>query len=314
MNEKKLITGGVLGVICLITLICSISIVPTGSTGVRVRMGQVQDETIEAGVHLKIPFFESIKKVNNKQCEASYDGQLWCESSEQTPVYYENVTLSYQIAPSASVWLYKNVNKNIINDGKALITPNIVSSAMKNASVQLVTRDVTKRACIEPLATKELQASLDEKYGEGAVTIVKLSIGNADFEPAYNEVIAQRQSAQITYEKQQIENKTAIEKAEADAQKKKIDAEGDAEAAKAKAAGEAEAIKTKADAQAEANRKLQESLTGEIITNNFINKWDGELPKVQGNEGLILDASEFIKSGASSNPAPSALAPTTEGN
>lgn len=306
---KKGIKAVVVGIFAIITIFNSFSIVSSGETGVRIRVGQVQEETLEAGLHLKIPYFESIKKVSNKQTDVTYDGKCWCESSEQVPVYYEAVALSYQIAPSASVWLYKNVNKNIINDGKSLIKENIVASALKNASVQLPTRDVTKRACIEPLATKELQASLDEKYGEGNVTVVKLSIGNADFEPAYNDVIAQRQSAQITYEKQQIENKTAIEKANADAEKlkidaeaeaakKKIDAEAEAEATKTKAEGEAEAIKAKADAQAEANEKLQKSLTSEIITNNYINKWDGELPKVQSGDGLILDASEFIKSGS----------------
>lgn len=300
MDMKKSIICGSLGVACLITALCSIRIVPTGETGIRVRLGQVQEETLDAGLHLKIPFIETIKKVNNKQIEADYTGQLWCESSEQVQVEYDGITLSYQISPSASVWLYKNVSANISTDSNALIPTTIVSSAMKNASIQLTTRDVTNRACIEPLAAKELQKALDEKYGEGKVSVVKLSIANANFEQEYNDVIAQRQAAQITYEKQQIENKTAIEKAEADAEKKRIDAEGEAEAMKAKAEGEAEAIKTQADAQAEANEKLQKSLTGEIITNTFIEKWNGELPKVQGSDGTIIDISELIKASTNS--------------
>lgn len=307
LNIKRVVIAGVIGVTALITVFGSFTVIPSGSTGVVTRMGQVQEEALTEGVHLKIPFIDSVKKVDNKQQDISYDGQVWCESSEQTPVFYENISLSYQISPNASVWLYRNVSKNVINDGKALITPSVLSSAVKNASVQLVTRDVTKRASIEPLAQKELQASLDEKYGEGAVTVVKLSIGNADFEAEYNKVIAERQSAQILYEKQQIENKTAIEKAEADAEKAKIDAdaeaavaktkaEGEAEAIKAKAEGEAEAIKTKADAQTEANKKLQESLTKDIITKDFIEKWNGELPKVQGDGDYMLDISDLTKS------------------
>lgn len=291
---KKGVAAAALGIFGIVSLICSITVVPSGYTGVKSRMGQIQDEAVTSGVHFHLPFFETIKKISNKQTDVTYDGQCWCESSEQTPVFYEGVELSYQISPAASVFLYKNVDKNIVTDGKSLIPVNLVSSALKNASVQLVTRDVTKRACIEPLAVKELQAALDSRYGEGNVTVVRISIGNADFEQAYNDVIAERQAAQITYEKQQIENKTNIEKAEAEAKKKKIDAEGEAEAEKAKAEGEAAAIKTKADAQAEANEKLNKSLTGNIITNNFIDKWDGELPVVQGNEGLILDASKFI--------------------
>lgn len=304
MKTKTIVIAGVTAVLAVTALFSSIRIVPTGSTGVRVRMGQVQEETLSSGVHFKIPFFESIKKVNNKQEELTYSGQCWAESKEQTPVYYEDVVISYQIAPSASVWLYSNVDKNFIKDGMALIPSALLSSALKNASSTLDTRDVTKRNIIEPLATKELQTALDEKYGEGSVTIVKLSITNADFEQSYNDIIAERQAAQIKYEQQEIENKTAIEKAKADAEKKKLDAEGEAEAVKVKAQAEADAKIVAAEAEAEANRTVRESLTDEILANNLITKWNGELPKVQSGEtGLMIDAGSILENAEKSSNA-----------
>ncbi len=304
MKTKTIVIAGVTAVLAVTALFSSIRIVPTGSTGVRVRMGQVQEETLSSGVHFKIPFFESIKKVNNKQEELTYSGQCWAESKEQTPVYYEDVVISYQIAPSASVWLYSNVDKNFIKDGMALIPSALLSSALKNTSSTLDTRDVTKRNIIEPLATKELQTALDEKYGEGSVTIVKLSITNADFEQSYNDIIAERQAAQIKYEQQEIENKTAIEKAKADAEKKKLDAEGEAEAVKVKAQAEADAKIVAAEAEAEANRTVRESLTDEILANNLITKWNGELPKVQSGEtGLMIDAGSILENAEKSSNA-----------
>lgn len=299
MRTKTIIIAGITAILAVTALFGSIRIVPTGSTGVRVRMGQVQEETLSSGIHFKIPFFESIKNVNNKQEELTYSGQCWAESKEQTPVYYEDVVVSYQIAPSASVWLYSNVDKNFIKDGMSLIPSAVLSSALKNASAALDTRDVTKRNIIEPLATKELQSALDEKYGEGSVTIVKLSITNADFEQSYNDIIAERQAAQIKYEQQEIENKTAIEKAKADAEKKKLDAEGEAEAIGVKAQAEANAKIVAAEAEAEANKKVRESITDEILANNFITKWNGELPKVQsGDSGFMIDIGSFIEDAA----------------
>ncbi len=306
INVKKIIILAVIGLFLVIAIFNSFTIVATGETGVLVRFGQVQEEALASGFHFKIPFVDNVRKVNNKQIELTYEGQVWAESSEQTPVYYENVVVSYQVAPSASVWLYSNVDKNMIYDAKALITPTLVSSAIKNASITLPTRQVTNRGSIEPLATKELQASLNEKYGAGSVTIVKLSISNADFEAEYNAVIAERQSAQIKQEQQEIENKTAIAKAEADAEAARLKAQGDADAQKIKAEAEAEmtkikaqadaeAIKIEAEAEAEANKKILESLEDKIIINNYIEKWNGELPKVTGNEGgTIIDVDSLM--------------------
>lgn len=280
--------------------------VKTGETGVLVRFGQVQDETLTPGVHFIIPFVDSVKKISNRQTEYTYSGQCRAESIEQTPVYYEGVSVVYRIAPGASVWLYSNVGRNVIRDTSALISPTLMSSAIKNASVTLTTREVTKRSSIEPPATAELQKSLNEKYGEDVITVIKISIAEADFEDAYNAVITERQTAQIKQEQQEIENRTAIAKAEADAEAarltaqgqadaQKIQAEADAEIAVIEAEAQAEAVKVEAEAQAETNRKLQESLTERIITNNCIEKWNGELPVVSGSENLMIDVSKFTE-------------------
>lgn len=295
-NLKKIIVLGVIFIAVLIVFFNSFVIVSTGETGVIVRFGQVQEEALAEGFHFKIPFADSIRVINNKQTEISYEGQVWSESTDQTPVYYEGVVISYQIAPSASVWLYSNVDRNIINDGRSLITPTLVSSAIKNASITLPTRQVTNRGSIEPLAAKELQASLDEKYGAGNVTIIKLSISNADFEDAYNAVIAERQSAQIKQEQQEIENQTAIAKAEAEAEAARLTAQGEADALEIKAQGEANATKIAAEAQAEANKKILESLEEEILISDYINKWNGELPMFTGRDnGLIIDINSLLE-------------------
>lgn len=294
MKTKTMVVAGVTAFLTVVGLIASVRVIPTGMTGVKVRMGQVQEETLSSGVHFKIPFIESIKKINNKQEELTYSGQCWGESKEQTPVYYENVVVTYQIAPSASVWLYSNIDKNFIKDGLALIPVAMVSSALKDASVTLDTRDVTKRGTIEPLAAKELQEALNEKYGDGSVTVVRITIENADFEQSYNDIIAERQAAQIKYEQQEIENKTTIEKAKADA-----------EAVEVKAQAEANAKIVAAEAEAEANRKVRESLTDEILKNNMITKWNGELPKVQsGDSDFMFDTSSLIESNSTAETKP----------
>lgn len=73
------------------------------------------------------------------------------------------------------------------------------------------------------------------------------------------------------------------------------EAEANAQIAIAKAKGEAEAMKIKADAEAYYNRTISASLSEMIVREDFIEKWDGKLPAVQGGNGLIFDMSKFAK-------------------
>lgn len=64
-------------------------------------------------------------------------------------------------------------------------------------------------------------------------------------------------------------------------------AEADAKIAVAKAEGEARAMKVRADAEAYYNRTISASLTSQIIAEDWIEKWDGKLPNVQGGNGMM---------------------------
>ena len=56
-----------------------------------------------------------------------------------------------------------------------------------------------------------------------------------------------------------------------------------------KAEADAEAKIKAAEAEAEANRKIAESLTPELIDKIKYEKWNGQLPTVQGSTGTIID-------------------------
>ena len=57
--------------VVLITLLCSFAIIPSGYTGVRTTFGQIDAVTVANGFTAKIPYVQSIKRVNNKQQEVS---------------------------------------------------------------------------------------------------------------------------------------------------------------------------------------------------------------------------------------------------
>ena len=271
----------VLGVLLVLTLIFNLHIIPTGYTGVRTTFGQIQPEPVQSGkLFFTVPLVEHIYKVNNKQQDFKVSNQVWGETDDKTPIYANDITVTYQIAADRSAWIYANVSDYTRN----LLTESLVASAVKSAMVELNPSDVTNRAKIEPLVLSSLNDSLAGKYGADTVYICKVTIGDMDFEAAYNDAIQAKSIAAQDQAKAEIQNQTAVARAEADKRVAVLNAEA-----------EAEKVRIAAEAQAEANRLIQESLTDDLIELKKIEAWDGKLPSVlgTGTDTLLgLDISE----------------------
>lgn len=293
---SKILSTVAIVLVVLIVGFSSFTIIPTGYTGVRTTFGQVEKTTLQNGFNWKVPFVQQIQLVNNKQQDVTYNGQIWSETEERTAIYYDGVTVTFQINPERSAWIYANVSdyKN------SLVTQNIVASAIKAASKQLNDADATNRGIIEPLVLNTLQSNLDEKYQPGTIIINKVTISNVDFDESYNQAIAAKQKAQIEAEQQAVENQMAIDKAQADAT-----------VALTEAQAQADAQLIRAQAEAEANRILQESLSPEILQQMYIEKWNGALPMYMGGgengASLFIDMSQSEAQSASQTTT----APTT---
>lgn len=261
----------------------SFKIIPTGYTGVRTTFGQINATVATKGWNWKIPFIEKIALVNNKQQDFTIDSKIWGETKEKTPVYATDIVITCQINENSSAWLYANVT-NL----KSIIDDKLVASALKSAMVELTVETVTNRSYVEPLLVDKLQMAVNEKYSENAIIIKNTVINNMDFEEYYNQAIAEKSIASQNRQKQAIENETAVAKAEADKKVAIAKAEADAESKRITAEADAQAALTRAEAEAEANRKLSESLTEAIIKNKTIEKWDGNLPIVNGDSTPIV--------------------------
>lgn len=289
LRVPRLVTSLVVFLFVIITLCNCFSIIPSGYTGVRTTFGQISETVMPNGINFKIPYVQSIAKVNNKLQDVVFyssrsgDAKLWGETSEKVPVYLQDITVTYQINAEKSAWIYRNVTDYTQN----LVSTSIVSSACKDAAVQLLAEEVTTRSKIEALSLQRLQQYLDEKYGANTVTVIKCSIANMDFEASYNEAITQRSLAQKQRETQIITNETNIAKAEADAKVKLKEAQAAADAQVIAAKASANALLVEATAQAEANEKINKSITTTLINYTKIKKWDGKLPSVTGANSLI---------------------------
>ena len=259
----------------VIVLVNSVTIIPTGYTGVKTTLGQVSETPVRSGITLKIPCIQSVELVNNKQQDITFRNKIWSETKERTAIYYENITVTYQLVADKSSWIFANVTDYENN----MVTDNLVASSIKAASKNLSDTDATNRSIIEPLSLEMLQATIDKKYGEGVVYINMIVIDNADFDESYNQAIAAKQQALIEAETQAIENQKAIDKAEADAK-----------VAKTKAESKAETELIEAQAESEKNELLEQSITENILKDKWIEKWDGKLPQYMtgDSQGILI--------------------------
>ena len=211
------------------------------------------------GFNIITPFCTTVQQIDNKYRIVTEEDQVWCETSDQVQVYCQGVQITYQIMPSASAWIYANVNDYENN----LLTKKLIDDAIKEGTRTIPASEGTSREVVAPAIQAALQNVVDEVYGENVVTIHNIAIADMNFTNEYSQAISQRQQAVINQEKQNIENETAIEKAKAEATVRKEEAQG----------------------IADANAIVQQSITDGVLQQKIIDKWNGELPKYVGGEG-----------------------------
>ena len=164
------------------------------------------------------------------------------------------VSINYQIDGSKAVDLFKTVGTNY----KATVLEPAIQETIKGVISKYTSEElVTKRSEI----SIDINNTLDERIKKYGINSVSVAINNFDFSDAYNQAIEQKAVAE-----QEVEtSKNQLEKAKVEAETKKVKAQG----------------------EAEANKLLESSLTKEIIEQQFIEKWNGQLPSTYAGNDIF---------------------------
>lgn len=263
---KKIIPVAVIVVIAAVILSFSVVIVPAGSTGVVMTFGKVSDDVMQEGLHFKVPFVQKVAIISNKIQKQEVQANA---VSKDLQTVDSQIAVNYRVGLDSSANIYKNIGERY----EEIVLLPAVQESMKSVSAKYTAEElITLRAQVG----EEIKTSLEEKVSEYGIVIEKFSIVNFDFSEEFNAAIEAKQVAEQNLIKTKTEQEQAIVIAEAEAQKKLIAAQA-----------EADAITAKAQAQADANRLLAESLSGDVIEYEKIQKWDGKLPAVTGSDALI---------------------------
>lgn len=168
-------------------------------------------------------------------------------STKDLQIVNTNVAVNYRIDPNKAPSLYKEVGNGY---EETILTPAIKES-IKSAIAQYNAEEITvNRTAVSQSCLKAIQDKV-EKYG---IVIEDFNLTDFSFSEEYTKAIEDKQVAEQNLEKSKLE-----------AEKKLVEAE----------------------ATKKANELLQASLTDELIMKQFIEKWNGELPKATGSNSIF---------------------------
>ena len=263
INPKKVIIPVIAVLAVLIVAINSFVVVEAGHTGVVVTLGAVNEGVLQEGMHLKAPFVQDVVKIDNRIQKLEVKTEAFSKDLQSVDTV---LAINYRVDTSKSYSIYKNIGADYEN---VLVIPAVNEVLKAITATYTAEESVTNRVLI----SDGLIEGLNEKLNDIGLYVTDVNIIDFDFSDAFITAIEEKQVAQQQLLKAETEKQTKITNAEADA----------------------EAVKIKADAEAKANETIAKSLTDQVIENKKIEKWDGELPQVQGGSGTIIDIGGLSK-------------------
>lgn len=268
----------ILGIICAISFIIvpfSFHTINTGEVAVVKHLGKIT-HVREAGTCFDFWMINSYKKYDTKVQNVEIKTMSYSSDAQTMDVA---MTLQYRIMTDkvidiATQYGSLKVLENRIQSIAVEKTKSVLSS-YKAMDI------IANRAAISPAVEQAIKDAIGEEY---FVNVNAVVLTNIDFSDAFELAVEEKMIAEQAKLKADYENQTKIAQAEAEAEAKLKSAQAEIEIAKA----QAEALKIAAEAEAAANKTIADSITDKILEKLFYDKWNGELPTVVGEAGVIL--------------------------
>lgn len=258
LKNKKVFIIGLIAILFIILVSSCFTTIKSGEVGIRVRFGKVVETKTHEGINFKIPFVEQIEKQNVKVQKISV---VTSSSSKDLQEVDMSIAVNYRIDSKEAISLYKNVGNNY---SSVVLEPAIEESIKAVTSKYTAEELITNRSEVSDKCQEELSKKV-EKYG---LLVSDFNITNFSFSAEFDKAIEEKQIA----EQKVLTTKQELERERIEAEKKIVAAE----------------------AEKKANELKEKSLTDKIIKEKFIEKWDGQLPKVV-SEGNIFDITGLTK-------------------
>jgi regulator of protease activity HflC (stomatin/prohibitin superfamily) len=248
LKTKNFISRVVIGVIAMSVIFGSFGTIGAGERGILLQFGAVKDKVFDEGLYFKIPFIQSVVKIDVKMQKDEVPASA---SSKDLQVVTSKIALNYHLDPDSVNKIWQEVGKNY---NSRIIAPSI-QEAVKSVTAKFTAEElITRREEVK----EQIKANLAKRLMENSIIVDEFNIIDFFFSPAFNEAI----EAKVTAEQLKLKAERDLERIKIEKQQMIASAEGKAQAILI----EAQALR--------ANVK--------VVELRWIEKWDGKAPTYWG--------------------------------
>lgn len=292
---KGVVGSIVTGVVIVLVIICGFACterIPAGYVGVVYNMnGGVEDEVLTQGWKIVSPTknvtlysiaLEQSYMTKSDQGDSPEDESFEIPTKEGAALEVDIAfSYSYELSevPQTFTRFRGQNGKEIL---KSFIKPKMQAWIKEiTPTFSMISIVSTQRGEVNKTLTEQLQ----NRFRPYGVVIDNIALADVRPDPETDEAIRKKIKAQEDLETAKV----TAEKDKVEATRDKEIAEINAEKAKIEAQGQADAELIRANAEAEANKKIAESLTDKLIEKAKYDKWNGELPYIEGASTPIVN-------------------------
>lgn len=259
MKVGKII-GVVIAVLIIVFFLNPFVIVGAGERGVVLNFGAVQPTVFSEGLHFRIPFMQSVVKMDVRVHKSQTEAESVSKDLQDT---HSIIAVNYHIVPDKANWVYQNIGKEYKD---RIIDPAVQEVVKAVTALYTAVELITQREKVR----SEIKDHLKTRLIGYNILVDDFSIINFRFSQQFTQAIEAKQTAE----------QFAL-KAQRDLERIKI---------------EAEQKVTQAKAEAEALRLQKANISPELVklrqieaSLKAIEKWDGHMPKVTSGSVPFID-------------------------
>lgn len=255
MSKDLKITSRVLALLLgLVILANFFVIVHAGERGVWMRFGQVQDQVLGEGIHPMIPLVDTVQKLSVRVQKQEISTEA---SSRDLQDVFTDVALNWHIIPKQANLLFQQVGP-IDATIEHIINPAI-EEVLKAVIAQYTAEEtITRRNDVKA----EVDWLLTQRLAPYHLAVDDVSLIQTNFSQQFSDAV---EAKQIAEQEAKRAGFLAI-----------------------RATKEAEAKVNLAKGEAEAQRLIDATLTPKLLRKQAVDKWDGRLPLMTGDQNLKL--------------------------
>ncbi|HEY9675813.1 MAG TPA: prohibitin family protein [Waterburya sp.] len=237
-------------------------IVNAGERGVVMEFGQVQERVLGEGLHLVIPFANTVQKLSVRVQKQDISAEA---SSKDLQEVFTDVALNWHIIPEEAQVIFQQIGNE--KDVMERIIHPAVEEVLKAVMAEYTAEEIiTKRGEVKA----KVDDALSTRLGSYHIRVDDISLVHVHFSEQFTEAVETKQIAE-----QQAKRAGFVA---------------------LKALKEAETKVNLARGEAEAYQLIRTTLTPEILEKQAIEKWNGKLPMIVGDDGIkFLDINKFVK-------------------